>query len=179
MFLSLKAHPTYNDYGIRSPESRNPICPLQSAFYLATIFQKQLFLQMRTTGMLTHVCCDKICGSHEVVRVSCFEASGTCGMNPFVCWKSRSTCHLPTDRHILQETAKRCKYMNMSIYYIHVHTAHIVVLHQAKDHQKDWTAMPALPVKPIAKGSDLLLKLIGAELDQLADVDEVERKIGV
>jgi hypothetical protein len=48
----------------------------------------------------------------------------------------------------------------------------------AKDHQKDWTAMPALPVKPIAKGSDLLLKLIGAELDQLADVDEVERKIG-
>ena len=69
--------------------------------------------------------------------------------------------------------------MHMSIYYIHVHTAHIVVLPQAKDHQIDWTAMPALSVKPIAKGSDLLLKLIGAELDQLADVDEVERKIGV
>jgi hypothetical protein len=49
----------------------------------------------------------------------------------------------------------------------------------SKDQQKDWTAMPALPVKPIAKESPLLLKLIGADLDQLADIDEVERRCGV
>eukprot|EP00906_Rhabdomonas_costata_P015936 RCo022840 len=48
-----------------------------------------------------------------------------------------------------------------------------------KDQIKDWTALPALPAKAVSKENDLLLKLIGAELDQLAEIDDVERRVGV
>jgi len=48
----------------------------------------------------------------------------------------------------------------------------------AKDQQKDWTAMPALPTKAVAKDSPLLFKLIGAELDTLAAIDDAERRYG-
>jgi len=48
-----------------------------------------------------------------------------------------------------------------------------------KDQTRDWTALPALPAKAAPKENVLLLKLIGAELDQLAEIDEVERRVGV
>jgi hypothetical protein len=48
-----------------------------------------------------------------------------------------------------------------------------------KDQAKDWTALPALPTKAVPKQNELLLKLIGAELDQLAEIDDVERRVGV
>ena len=56
----------------------------------------------------------------------------------------------------------------------------MVPLHpQGKDQAKDWTALPALPTKAVPKQNELLLKLIGAELDQLAEIDDVERRVGV
>jgi hypothetical protein len=48
----------------------------------------------------------------------------------------------------------------------------------AKELEKDWSAMPPLPPKTVPKHSELLVKLIGADIDVLADINEVERRVG-
>jgi len=48
----------------------------------------------------------------------------------------------------------------------------------SKEQEKDWSAVPALPAKAVPKYSDLLTKLIGAEMDILADINDVERRVG-